>query len=72
MLSEQAHVAAYLPAVVAAYHLTLEDSLGSFPWPSVAAVSAEGEEKPALDAGAEGLGSLAVVDSESALASSLA
>lgn len=72
MLPEEAHAAAYLPAVVAACHLTLENSLGSFPWPSVAAVSAQGEEKPAWDAGAEGLGSLAVVDSESALASSLA
>ncbi len=72
MPPEEAHVAAYLPAVVAAYPLTLDDSLRSFPWPSVAAVFAEGEEKQASDAGAEGSESLVVVDFEFVLASSLA
>lgn len=62
-----APVAAYSPAVVAAFDLTLEDSLGSFPWLSVdVAVAAQGEEKPALDAGVEGLGILAVFDSDPA------
>ena len=73
MRPEEVLVVAYLLAVVAAFDLTFEDSLGSFPWPSaVAAVVVEGEEKPALDAGVEGLESLAVFDSELASASSLA